>query len=299
MSQQFSLAGIKFDPVLFEVPEDFEFGTDTWGSMHNIPQSDGATPKRIAQVFGTFPQDMHWSARFLGNDAEQKVRKLKAAQVNQLAVPLVLGRYLWDVVIFKFTIKQRSRYDIGYSIEVKALTDRAGSVPNGLIGQGAGTNLRVQQTQITTLLTDQAAADTRAATAVANANAALTAVLSAQPEQQASSSTLTMLGLTMGSVSTASTALQVLTASSTLAADQSLYLWATKLLSASQSYINTLQTFTGQDGSNQVTLNVGQDMFTLAATQLGDWTRFTDLLNVNNQTDPFALVSGKVSLPRN
>lgn len=296
--QKFELAGYRFDAQFFEVPEDFELGFETFGSVHNLPQTDQTPPKRIAQVFGVFPKEMRWKGRFLGKEAYSKSRALKGAQQAQQTVPFIAGDNVWDVVIFEFNLIQRSRYDIGYEIMVKPLVDRSGSTPFGTYSQGASTYMKTQYQLLQTLVVDQAAADARSALLVAAANKLLAAALANQPEQRQSIASLLGLSSTAQNAVTQATALISKLGAVTGLADSQVYTWATKVLGTAQGYANTLSTLTGSDKSNSIQANAGTDAFTTAATQLGDWTRFTDVMQVNGMTDHVIAVGQTLLLPR-
>ena len=296
--QKFELAGYRFDSQFFEVPEDFEFGLETWGSVHNLPQTDQTPPKRIAQVFGVFPKEMRWKGRFLGKDAYAKYRAIKAAQQAQQTVSFIAGDNVWDVVIFEFNLIQRSRYDFGFEIMVKPLVDRSGSIPFGTYSQGASTYMAQQGALMKSLLTDQAAADVRSAALVAQSNFLLATILANQPEQRQSISSLLGLSSTVQSTVTQATALVSQLGAVTGLQDSKVYTWATKMLGTVQGYGNTLSTLTGADKSNSIQANAGSDAFTVAATQLGDWKRFSDIMLVNGLTDPVIAVGQTLLIPR-
>jgi hypothetical protein len=297
--QIFSLAGVIFDYRYFEVPQDFAFGLETMGSIHSIPQTDGAPPKRIVQTFGVFPAEMTWEAKLLGANAEDKLAVLEAKQTQQQVVPLVMGRRSWDVVIFKVGVKEyRSRYDITIAITVKPLTYRAGTTPNGQIGQGASSNLRLQQQALLSLVSDSAAQASNAATVQANMAAFQAAINAAQPEQQQTIATLLSLQAAATTVVTSAQALHLSLSSSTGNAALLTGIWAAKVVGAAQSYNASLSSYVGTDASAAIPVNPGTSCYTLAATYLGDWSRYGDIMSINGLTDPFITTGMTLNMPR-
>ena len=298
----FSLAGIALfgSPDInagsggFEVPQDLEVGLETWGSVHKLPQTGTSTPKIIVQTFGVFPKPIKWEARFLGATAEARAKTLASAQVQQRVVPFVAGARSWDVVIWDFTEKIYSRYDIGYTIELHPLAERSGRVSLGLLSLNASNALYTQYTAFTAQLAAIAVLnDVRLSPLSSSLTTTTSAIFAAQPESQASFSTLLGLQTTVGSTITAASTVMASLSSSTLVADAAVYLAANTTLSTAQSYLTTLGEYTGANKSSVVMQN-GGDLFTVAATQLGDWTRAFDLAAANGLTDPF--LSGPVSV---
>ena len=303
----FSLAGITLFAAPdgaagsggFEVPQELEIGLETWSSVHKLPQTGTSNPKIIVQTFGVFPKPIKWEARFLGVNAEQRAKTLATAQVQQRVVPFVAGARSWDCVIRDFTEKILSRYDIGYSIEILPILERAGRVPSGSLSVGApaalltqSSVLQSQQTIATTLASDSRTLAVGASLATSNA-----AIVAAQPESQSSTSTLLSLAKTVASTVGAANALATTLNASTLAADVPIFLFASNVASAAQSYVTTLGALTGANSANVVTQN-GGDLFTVAATQFGDWTRAFDLAAVNGITDPFLSGAVSVTIPQ-
>jgi len=301
MSQQvFSLDGIVFgDPndktaTLFEVPEDFEFGLETWGTVHKIPQNDLSQPKMIMQTFGVFPKIMTWEGRFLGLKADDRARRFAASQIKQSVVTFTFGQRSWDVVIMKFSEKVRSRYDIGFSIEVQPLSERSGRVTTATLPKTATQALKDTYVSI-----QVSAQDTALSQAAFNAINPLPSVIQTyQPEAKQPVSSLLTLGQTISTTISTLQALQSSVSTSLTSADQNNFIAIGKALGYISSYGATLQTLTGQDGGVQVAHLPGSNLFATAANQLGDWTRFSDLMAVNVIADPFLQVSSKVSLPR-
>ena len=302
----FSLAGITLFAAPdgaagsggFEVPQELEVGLETWSSVHKLPQTGTSNPKIIVQTFGVFPKPIKWEARFLGVNAEQRAKTLATAQVQQRVVPFVAGARSWDCVIRDFTEKILSRYDIGYSIEILPILERAGRVPSGSLSVGAPaalfkSYLVLQNGQLSQAL----ATDPRAALAQAQLGNTVSAIAAAQPESQASTSTLLSLSSTVSSTVNATNALASTLAGSSLTADISLFLAASNISAAAQSYVTTLGALTGANLANVVTQN-GGDLFTVAATQFGDWTRAFDLAAVNGITDPFLSGAVSVTIPQ-
>ena len=324
MAQIFSLGGITFDQTLFEVPQDLEWGSETWGSIHNIPQTDNAPPRRIAQIFGVFPKTIKWEAWFLGVNAEDKLSQLKAIQAAQTAVSLVIGQRSWDVVVWDVTLKNHSRYELGFSVEVRPLAEKHGTIATGTSSAGAGQMLRIQQQQIQTLVTAQAAAtsqqvatagstqamilsaqtisaalaDARTAAVVAMSNIALLAIAASQPEQFQTITGLIGLASTVAATIASVQALQASVYGSTVNQDTVVYSWSNALLGALTGYSGTLAQLTGSDKTQTVPTLPGQDCFTFAATHLGDWTRFSDLMTLNGLTDPVIPAATPLIIPR-
>lgn len=302
----FSLAGIIFDASMFEVPQDLEVGLETWGSIHKIPQTGTAAPKLISQTFGVFPIPIQWEARFLGAEAEARSRRLASAQQNQRVVPLLLGSRAWDCVIWKYTETIRSRFDIGYKIEVRPLRERSGRTQGSTTSLDASTQLKTQYNTINQLQQDPNASDPRSLAALSGGQPSLfqqisnilAAIQSIQPEGLAS------VGAILGVIAQINTAvssfLGVLqtVAGSTFANDWTYYLWLAAQLSALNAYLSTLQTYTGQDAFIQYQMRAGDDLFMVAATQYGDWTRAIDIMNANGLSDVFAAVPMRINLPR-
>lgn len=123
--QDVQIGGLGLDETLFEVPQDLQWGWETWMSVAKIPQTGSTAPKIIIQTFGTFPKPIEWEARFLRQNA-QKYRQLAAMQLSQQVVTFSCGTLNWDVVIAELSITQRSRWDIGYKIRIVPLRDRGG-----------------------------------------------------------------------------------------------------------------------------------------------------------------------------
>jgi hypothetical protein len=138
------------------------------------------------------------------------------------------------------------------------------------------------------------------ATAVANMIAqqavAAAAIASVQPETAAPTRSLLAVATTVQQTIAQASALQALVAGNTDAVSSGVYLAATSLLSALQSYLSTLNSLTGADGATAKPY-FGTDLFTIAATELGDWTRWTDIAAVNNLVDPYIATPTVLFIP--
>lgn len=298
--QTFSLGSINFgaDPqtTQFEIPQDFQYGTETLGSVHRIPQTDGAPPKIIVQTLGVFPKPMSWKGRLLGMTAETRVLQMRALHQAQLIVPLVLGQKQWDVVVWALSFEQRSRFDIGYDIEVKPIVDRMGTMQSAAsVAQGSVNALNQGYTNI---LAVQTQTDPRALNTVTGLQGVSTAIAAAQPETKQSTSSLLALAQTVTSALATASSLAATLTNSSASTDTALFLWAQKAIQALSAYNQSLSTVSGQDKSAAVTQN-GGDLFTLAATALGDWTRWGDVMAGNPSIiDPFTTGSNTITIPR-
>lgn len=141
--------------------------------------------------------------------------------------------------------------------------------------------------------------DPRAAALVAQVNTAVAAIATVQPEASASTTALTavvaLVQIALATAQTLITSLQTTTNPS----DATLYLWAVGVAGNLQSYLGSLETFTGQDNGNATMVIGGTTLFHIAAQYLNDWTRAFDIASINGITDPTISVATRIAIPRN
>jgi len=69
------------------------------------------------------------------------MRQLKGLQTSQQVQSLSVGAKSWDVVVWDIQLTQYSRFDIGFEIEVRPLTERLGSTNNSQSSESAAASL--------------------------------------------------------------------------------------------------------------------------------------------------------------
>lgn len=131
-------------------------------------------------------------------------------------------------------------------------------------------------------------------------NAALQIVLpeiaAALPLESAPTAVLLALEVNVNTAIQAAQALVNVAALSTVASDVSAYLWAMNVFGSLEAIQQALAVITGT--SALPTVYNGTDLFTIASRELGDWTRWVDILAINPQiTDAFIDVPTSIILP--
>lgn len=309
--ETFSLAGISLfsypDAASasggFEVPSDLKVKMSTWMSVHKLAAGPGQPSRKIAQTFGVFIDPIAWEALWLGPNADRKSRTFAAAQAARIPVTFQFGTYSFDVIISEYEITSHSRFEIGYSIKLEPMVDKSGLLTNQPDLITAAQQLSLQSDALNNLASavppvsdlSSSVADqvTIVSTSVGTANSAISGV---QPESAASIASLLKVAGVVSDAIEQVEALQSLVQAATDAPSVTVFLWATQLLGSLQSYKSTLLSLTGGDGANAETIS-GTDLMSIAATYLGDWTRWTDIAALNGLVDPLLATPMLLKIP--
>lgn len=291
----FSLAGISLYALPdsaansggWEVPQEPTVGLELVKTVHRIPSSDPTKVARtIVQVWGVFPKPIEWSATWLGPGAEDRARIIMAAFVAQQPVNLTIGVRSWTVVIDDYSEKLHTDNEIYYSIKLTPISEDGGNLPSGNGVLSAAEQLALQQQALQLQLAQPILGDERALPTINDANALNTALNAAAPVGAASTTTLLALLSQTVLLLTDAQALRTLLQDQSDPTSLALYSWAGTTLGCASALYQTLGSLSGADGANSRQVS-GTDLFTIAATELGDWTRWPDIAALSGLTDPF------------
>jgi len=282
----FSLGGIVFDAVRFEVPDDLELAKTTLGGSVDIPQTDSTAATRATQTLGVVCDQIQFEAWFLGPDAEQRAQALEALQLAQTAYPFQRGARSYDVTIFHVVLKYHSANEIIYGVVLQPIGET--TADSGATSASAADQVSSAGDALASLIVT-APADPKLGPAIESSDSVL-----------ADLSTLdggVGVGLNGIAIQSSDILLNILAAidlfeaviaeyaGSTDIASVNSYLFAKQMVGGLSILSSALGSLTGA-GSPTISTN-GMDLYTIATRYTGDIGNADAIAAVNGISDPF------------
>ncbi len=122
----------------FEVPETIPFGGEQALTVHRLPGGS-----RVIDAMGTNDDDIPWSGRFRGYQAESRARILEGYKNSATVLQLTYSGRRYQVIVQRFRGDFQQQFEIPYSISVCVVSDGSnpilGNIPG--IDQLIGTDL--------------------------------------------------------------------------------------------------------------------------------------------------------------
>lgn len=116
----------------FEIPDKINFGGRQQLVVHKLP--GGA---RIINPMGSDNDDISWSGRFRGSNAELRARLVDTMRSSGSQTILTWSSFFYTVIIKSFKGDFMQQYEIPYSIECTVVADELQLVSQLLPGIGA------------------------------------------------------------------------------------------------------------------------------------------------------------------
>jgi nucleoid-associated protein YgaU len=283
----------------FEIPESIPLGGAQQLVIHKLP--GGA---RVMQAMGPDDDPIQWSGLFLGASALDRARAIDLMRVQGKPQQLAFFEFKYKVIVKGFRYVVERRYRIRYTLELEVIEDstrgRAGAAAAGLgasIGADSAAAValggKIGDSKLSSLL----GAMDGAIKSVSNIAQATTATINsvlgpvAAVAQRAkdlistASSTLSSVSTLGGILPNNPIARQVARLNGQVAAATQLPLLY-NVLSLSGRIQSNLALVSGAASSATRIVAAGQNLFSIAAAEYGDATKWTAIAQANKLTDP-------------